>query len=346
MPPPGRAAIDVLVLTDGVAGHDRASDGILAALARLGPVRDRWLGVAEHRPASRRIARVAAAFMPPAPYLARNVCLSPDRVAAALEGRAVAGWPDRADVVVSTGPATAAMNVAAARRYGASNVYYGFPKVPHLGFTLLLSPVPSRCSGVVLAPRPSRIDAADLPPPRPVSTDGARTLALLVGGDTKHYRYSADDMAVLGHAVVGLLGRHPGWSLAVYDSRRTSAAPFGAFVAATEPLRPRVALHLFARGGAFSNASAYGADFIIVTADSLSMISEAIAAGRPTLVVRPAAYAAPARDRDELRTLARENLVATATLGEIGEDVIAATPRPPATSQIASLAGLLAARGF
>lgn len=339
-------AARVLVLTDGVAGHDRASDGIVAALALLRPVTVQWLGIREARPRSRRISRLAAAFAEPERWLARHVELAPERVAPALRDDAVAVFPERADIVVATGPSVAAANVAVARRYGARNIYYGFPKWPHVGYTLLISPVRSLHPSVALAPRPSGIDATALPPARPLDARDDRVIALLIGGDTKHYRYSASDLTELAAAALRIIRANPGWRLDVYDSRRTPQLPFEALVVATEPLRSRVRVHRFADAGAFSNASAFAADFILVTADSLSMISEATASARPTLVVRPERYRGPRRDRTELACLAQTSVIGQTTFGELSESAMMSTPRPPTVSHVKTLAALLADRGF
>ena len=199
----------MLVLTDGVPGHDRSSEGVLAALARLGPTRARWLGIAEVRPTSRRIARLCARVLRPDRFLAERVRIAPERVAERF-GPALADWPERADFVLSTGPSTAAANIAAARRLSARNIYCGFAKWPVTGFSLILSPVPSRARRVALAPRPSTVDAEALPPPRPLAGPGTRTIALLFGGETKHYAYTAEDMDALATRLGTILAERTG----------------------------------------------------------------------------------------------------------------------------------------
>jgi len=335
----------VLVLTDGVPGHDRSSEGVLAALARLGPTRARWLGIAEVRPTSRRIARLCARVLRPDRFLAERVRIAPERVAERF-GPALADWPERADFVLSTGPSTAAANIAAARRLSARNIYCGFAKWPVTGFSLILSPVPSRARRVALAPRPSTVDAEALPPPRPLAGPGTRTIALLFGGETKHYAYTAEDMDALATRLGTILAERTDWSLLAFDSRRTRADLFDRLARALSALGPRAAIHRFADGGLGSNAAAFEADAILVSADSLSMIHEAVAAGRPTVVLSASAYRPPRRDRAEIDALARSGNVGQETLDGLTTATLAGAPLPPRASEPARLTRLLARHGF
>src|SRR6185295_4574346 len=71
---------------------------------------------------------------------------------------------DRVDLVISTGPRTAAANIAIARKLTAKNVYFGFSKWPSDGFyTVLLTPerrAPHPHRAYTL--RPSELDASEL----------------------------------------------------------------------------------------------------------------------------------------------------------------------------------------
>ncbi|WP_420392911.1 ELM1/GtrOC1 family putative glycosyltransferase [Acuticoccus sp.] len=326
------ALTPVLVLSDGVAGHDRASAGVLAALSqhrRIDPV---WLPVREVRPASRRLARLAAAATDPARWLDRGVVCA-------------ARWPPHAEIVVSAGPATAAVNIAAARRYGARNVYCGFAKWPVVGFHVLLTPVPSRARAAVLAPRPTDLDATRLPGPRPLGAPGQRTVALLLGGDSKHYAYTRGDMDALAASLAALLASRPDWSLIAFDSRRTAPHLFDVLARALGHCE-RLDTVRYARAGLGSNAPAFEADLAVVTEDSLSMITEAVAAARPTLVARADGYRGPRRDRREVDALAAAGRVARTTFSALTVETLERVLRPPHTSQPAALSALLQARGL
>jgi hypothetical protein len=235
------------------------------------------------------------------------------------------------DLVVSTGPATAAANIALARRLKAKNVYFGFPQWPVTGaFTLMLSPALGRPRrNVAYALRPSELDASALPSPRPLVDDGEpRRACLLFGGDTKHYRYTVSDLELLAQRLAAVAGDAPRLQWTVFDSRRTPASPFGRFAAVLAEEQAPVRVVRFDAGGLLSNLSAFESDLLLVTADSMSMISEAIAAGRPTGILSADAYEAPKRDADELALLLAEKRAFALTFSGLSASaVLAAAPR-------------------
>ncbi len=102
----------------------------------------------------------------------------------------------------------------------------------------------------------------------------------------------------------------------------------------------------YAQSGLASNADAFECDIVLVTADSLSMVTEAVAAGRPTLVISPDAYTGPRRDQRELEALQAQRLIARTTFGELGRETLFSPPFPPAQSRPAALGALLQTRGF
>jgi uncharacterized protein len=107
-------------------------------------------------------------------------------------------------------------------------------------------------------------------------------VALLLGGDSRHHRFTSSDITDL----TGLIGRlaQAGVSLMATPSRRTP-----------EPLRLAV-LDLIAQNGGFiwdgQGENPYlallaGSDGVVVTADSVNMVGEAVATGRPVLLFEP-----------------------------------------------------------
>lgn len=320
------------MLSDGVAGHDRSSQGILSALEKLGPIDPVWLPIKEKRPKSRRLARLSAAT---GPGQGR-----PERFAD-FHGQ----LPTSGDLVVSTGPATAATNIALTRKLTAKNVFYGFPKWPVVGITVLLSPLPARAAPVAVSPRPSTVDVDLLPPPRALAGATERRMSILFGGDTKHYKYTRKDCELLATQIRGLLKAAPHLRVDLYDSRRTVAETFDVMVAALRDCSA-VTVHRFRDGGLGSNQGAFEADAVLVSVDSLSMISEAIAAGRPTLVIKPRTYTPSRRDARELGVLADLNLIRTIPFDAISPSAVADLPRPSPRSGPQALAALLAERGL
>lgn len=119
---------------------------------------------------------------------------------------------------------------------------------------------------------------ADIPSPR---------LALVVGGSTKHHTFTVDMAKRLAEQVAPLVEASAG-SLMVTTSRRTGARATEALLANL----PRVA-HAFrwTADAAAGDNPYFGylalADYIIVTGDSVSMVSEACAGQAPVMVFAP-----------------------------------------------------------
>jgi len=108
-------------------------------------------------------------------------------------------------------------------------------------------------------------------------------IAVLIGGPNGDFTYDADDMARLRSLLEGL-AREP-VSLMITCSRRTPAALADMAEASTRSMAHRV----FFRGGADNPYPSFlaGADCFVVTADSVNMVGEACATGRPVHVFHP-----------------------------------------------------------
>ena len=121
------------------------------------------------------------------------------------------------------------------------------------------------------AARASRPDLAAIPSPR---------VALLVGGGLKGRGMPPADAARL---VPRSLERFPGATILATTSRRTGTAATAALAEALAPVPHR--LHRWGDAGENPYAAFLAlADAIVVTGDSVSMLSEACATGAPVLV--------------------------------------------------------------
>jgi hypothetical protein len=296
------APMRVLILSDGVAGHDRSSLGILTALAKHRAVEASVLPIRETRKLSRRIKRTLAGLLPFDLFW---------RAFYRIGGEASPFNPlpltheipaGSIDLVITTGPRTSAANIAVARRLRAKNVYFGFSKWPSDGFyTVLLTaerrrPHPHRAYTL----RPSELDSAELPEARSLVPNGTgRHAAVLFGGQSKHYTYTMADLELLAERIVALTREMPwlGWTL--FDSRRSPAAEFDRLVEIVERSGASVEIVRFAKGGLLSNNPAFSSDLVLVTADSMSMLAESIASKRPTGILFADRYEAPKRDAVE-----------------------------------------------
>jgi hypothetical protein len=196
-------------------------------------------------------------------------------------------WPD---VVIGCGRNTAAPVLAIRRASGRRTVAVQVqdPGIGHGEFDLLVVPEHDRLRGpqvvvtrgavhrvtrALLAAETNRFPAlAALP--RPI-------LSVLIGGANKAYRLTLRRVGEIAEAVTGVL-RNQGGSALVTPSRRTGAAGIAL-------LRDRLG-ELPAAVWDGSGANPYFAylalaDAFMVTADSVSMISEAAATGKPVHVL-------------------------------------------------------------
>lgn len=144
---------------------------------------------------------------------------------------------------------------------------------------------------------PERLAAqAKLWEPRLAHLPGPLT-AVLVGGDSGPYHFTPQAASRLGHAVTEL-ARAEGGSLLVTTSARTGAA---AAQALQQALGVPSYIHRWARGGGDNPFHAFLdlGSRIVVTADSISMMAEAIASRKPVLLfdIEDGPYAMRAEER-------------------------------------------------
>jgi hypothetical protein len=183
------------------------------------------------------------------------------------------------------------MPALAIRRASAGRTFAAQVQDPRVGrneFDLLFVPEHDRLRGprtVVTRGAIHRVTAARLAEarlrfprfaglPRPI-------LGVLIGGANRSYRLSLDRLAAIAEAIAGVL-RAGGGSALVTPSRRTGAAGVAL-------LRERLAgLPAEIWDGSGDNpyyAYLAAADALLVTADSVSMISEAAATGKPVHIL-------------------------------------------------------------
>ena len=324
---PAEKPMRVLILSDGVAGHDRSSLGILAALAKHRVVEAEVLPIRETRKLSRRVKRTLAGLLPFGVFW---------RTFYRIGGKASPFNPlpitqdmpeERIDLVITTGPRTSAANIAVARHLGAKNVYFGFSKWPSDGFyTVLLTSEhrrPHRHRGYTL--RPSELDAAELPKARPLAAKGEggeRHASILFGGQSKHYHYTMADMELLAERLITLRRAAPWLRWTVFDSRRSPKDAFDRLVAIVEEAGVAIDFVRFAEGGLLSNNPAFASDLVLVTADSMSMLAESIASQRPTGILFADRYAPPKRDAIEHRAMMADQRAFAVTISGLTPETL------------------------
>lgn len=336
--------MDILLFADARAGHFRQSEGLVAALARRGDVSVRRIEL-RPRPVLRgTLLRLAVRAHLPAGLLLRLACgLAP----AAL---------GRPDLVVSAGSDTLAANVLARRITGACNVFIGTIRdLPEDDFTAVLTTFPSQAARPrhVLAAKPTLVDPDRLPPPRPIVTAAdlaGACLGVLVGGPTPSHRWSEGDWRALA-SLLGRLVAETGVRLRITTSRRTPPAAVTALraLAATGAVET---LAIFGETPAVPVDHVFGADALLVTDDSATMVFEAVAARRPVVTLAPADRR-PTRDDEAFEHLATRGLIrrltaVAATTHSILDALTAVRPMAehPAEPLLAAMAPTLAAGGL
>jgi len=256
------------VVTDGKAGMENQCLGLAEAL-----------GI---DPAVKRIRpRAPWKWLPPALWLAPTCAPGTDG------DRLEPPWPD---ILIATGRQTVAV-AAAIRRASAGRTFaiqIQDPRVPPSRFDAVVAPRHDDLAGenVVITEgalhriTPERLRVARdrfrgavAQLPRPL-------VAVLIGGSNKQYRLTAESIRRLSDGLARLARDH-GAGLAVTPSRRTGIAAETALRRALENA-PAVIWD-----GSGENPY-YGylglADAIVVTSDSINMVSEACATGKPVYV--------------------------------------------------------------
>lgn len=232
------------------------------------------------------------------------------REAASRPGSPIAPpWPD---LVVASGR-RAVPYLRAVKRLSGGRTFTVFLKDPRTGSgtaDLIWVPAHDRLRGenvvvTVTSPHrmsPERLESARAAPDTRLANLTAPRAAVLVGGDSRHHRFTDADRMRFAEALERLAAS--GLSLMGTLSRRTPPA----LAAAMRDLFARHGGFLWDGTGPNPYASLLAlADAVVVTADSVNMVGEAAATGRPILVFEPSG--GHAKIRAFLDALRREGLV-------------------------------------
>jgi hypothetical protein len=268
-----------LLISDGRPGHYRQSEGVIAALRRRGAVDLDRLELATRLPLPKGLVPKLGRLLPPSRFLGLVHGLDPARLA-------------KPDVIVSSGGATLGANVALAGLWGVPNVFSGSTRgYPLQAFRLVLTPYASAAvaPNVVAGPKPTPFDPDRVPSPRaletPAAMRGAR-VSLLIGGPTPYADFGGDDWPRLA-ALVETLVSEWGCRVTIVTSPRTPDAAY----AALGPFGARdggaVSVVDFRTAGPGSIDTAFDCDLILITSDSMSMMTEAALSRRPAVALAP-----------------------------------------------------------
>jgi uncharacterized protein len=263
----------VLVLSSGKAGHETNCLGVAEALGATYET---------------RVVRPRGLFGRLAPYGPVDPKDRPGRAGGLLP-------PPYPDIVIACGRVTVPY-IRALKRAAGRRIVAAFLQDPHYArgeFDLIWTPRHDRLAGpnvmeTLTSPHPfsaARLAALRAAPDPRIARLPAPRAAILLGGPSGAHAFAPRDLARLSEAMRAVAGQ--GYSVMATPSRRT---PEALMAAAREGLKDVVPAKVFVWDGAGENpyaAMLAGADAILVTADSVNMMGEAVATGAPVHIFEP-----------------------------------------------------------
>lgn len=271
----------VWIISEGSPGHVSQSQGLVAALAHLTPIE---LHVVQTRPKFGGFLRDLVRR-----WMGRNGSPLSDRF---LKRQLGCEPPvSQPNLIVASGGKAVFAARSLAVKHGAPLVFLGERK-----------PYPSRWFHTVFTPSPFETDVYDVPVEMvptaisPAMVEAAaegwtqrppgRLWAMLIGGPSVSHPYTSDNWRTLG-TKMNVLAQQHGIRWLVSTSRRTGKE---AEAALRRSIDPRVIARAvwWAENPEKLMAPILGsAAWVFVTQDSVTMVTEAIASGRPVVVTMP-----------------------------------------------------------
>ncbi len=317
--------LKVLILSDGVPGHVSQARGLVDWLST------RYELVCVEQTVALRVRSLSRLLLP---YVLRINRAGPHIGTVFYDSGMLGSETTRPDLIVSAGGNTSFLNVALARKWSVPNIFLGSGRRLHSSeFSAHLTLEPTGQShNIVMDLVPTATN-----PSEPAENGGALRdrlqlknrqplYSLVVGGDGAGYSFDETTWSQIGGLVEGL-SRRDNCRWLVTTSRRTGCA-------GEQLLKKALPVSLLADSVWWSesprkvmNSYLDASDAVFVTADSMTMISEAIASQKPTTVLKPADGKPPERYH---KALERFELAGYCKLWTLG----AAMPSLPANANI------------
>lgn len=288
-------AIRLLILSDNKPGHASASEGVLSSIQKLVTVHYDTL----HVRLRGKPMRYPLKLLLNSPKVLRAI---PQKFQ-----RRLISWfyrtPDRQilqsantyDWLLSAGGDTSFLNAWLARLHGIRNIYCSsLRELDPALFTVLISSRPGSNGTheirVPLAPKPvdhDQITAAGQRFRTEHHLHGETVWAVLIGGDGAGFHFDNKDMESLASGLLALADRHHA-RLLLTTSRRTGTDLEDVLQAALNK-HPAVAYASYYNHHPEKVVAPFlgAADLLFCTADSASMVTEAMTAGKPLYVLSP-----------------------------------------------------------
>ncbi|MFP8968607.1 ELM1/GtrOC1 family putative glycosyltransferase [Pokkaliibacter sp. CJK22405] len=281
--------MQLAIIDEGTPGHRTQSEGIAALLERAGvEVNVSRISVENHLPGFLR-SPMRALMSLPSPWLCRMLLPFCSRVELARE---------RPDVLICSGGKSAFAARALSLYWRVPVIFVGVPEpFPDHWFSLIISPVertfavPSLVSGIIPTPVTPEKTAAAAKNLFPVGVSASgvsagECWAVLIGGNSKSHHYSEADWRAMV-AGINTLGHQLGIRWLITTSRRTPSDIEGLLEDELDEALVEK-LVLFRQQPEKVVMGYLGqASRVLVTQDSLTMASEALASGKPVTLLQP-----------------------------------------------------------
>ncbi|MEN2495236.1 MAG: hypothetical protein TECD_01157 [Hyphomicrobiaceae bacterium hypho_1] len=275
----------ILILSDGRAGHFHLSEGIAAALNR-----DQDVDIKKLHVGYKNYPGLVVAMM-------TRSLLSPKRILKTVYGLET-NFLANVDLVISAGSQTLGANICISRVLNVKNIFYGsLRQYSPRDFTLVLTSYQrqtKRAPNIIQTLKPSALD-----PDMLSDTTGCNTLGMIIGGPSRGINFSHNDWNILSsmiteaNMVLGIrwiISNSPRTSTKcseiLRDLARQANGPISEFIDVENP-KSKALPYLFEKVSG-----------VICTADSSSMISEAVWARKPVIVIEPSAYELTKNEQD------------------------------------------------
>jgi hypothetical protein len=267
-----QTALVVWAFTDGKAGHENQTRGLLNALAARRALDVRWLNLPAY--SSVLTSLMAKRFLP----------------GAALPSP---------DLIIGAGHRTHLPMIAARRARGGKTIVLMKPSLPHVWFDLCVVPEHDAVTGVNIITTRGALNVMQ------PGTKQAGTGLILIGGPSRHHGWRENELLA---QVEAILAREKSTHWTLTTSRRTPATTTERLRALAASNLDVVPVEQTGAGWLAAQLATAGSAW--VTEDSVSMVYEALTAGCATGVLAvPLRHGGGKKIRRGLDSLVKESLV-------------------------------------
>ncbi len=289
------AGIRLLILSDNKPGHVTGSMGILKSLEKLTPVTSVILQVHLRLKFMRYLLRVLLNSPHWIERIPKKVHLHLMRFFYKIDNPLCLETGDPFDWLVSAGGDTSFLNAWIARLYSIKNIYCSSlrnlnPSLFTIRITLGAGEAGANEIKMELSPAPvdrEKINEQGRQFRSEQNLEKNTVWAVLIGGDGAGYHYDCSAMELLAGGLLALAERHKA-CLLITTSRRTGMKLEQTLKSSFDN-HPAVAYATYFNHQPEKVVAKFlgAADVVFCTADSGSMITEAMAAGKPVYVLKP-----------------------------------------------------------